>query len=546
MPFYLMASQQEELEVPLDMRLKVEFWKAIYTKYTTSQGLLHDAEDLSVIYDAIELPKNGNTSSADELRYYIREMLFNIVRKRGENLSPEERRLLARFPAGTTRTRLLQATENIRFQLGQADRFKQGLIRSGYYLKHIEKILEEQGLPTYIKYLPHVESSFQEYAISKVGAAGLWQLMESTAKGFGLRVDYAVDERLDPWIATAAAAKHLKRDRNFLGSWPLALTAYNHGPEGVRRAVKALGTMDISEISFRYTSPSFGFASRNFYAQFLAAVEVASHYQKYFGDLPIRPTIAFEGLTLSSSTYVRDLSQKYNFTLDEFKRLNPALRPPVIANQRPIPKGTLVRLPLNSKKTPVLVAALEPKPTIPKVSIEAPKIPQIKIAAVEKKKPEVQPVRSNYAVEDLKADGTGWIRVAIGESVSQIAEWLGVEPEQVQQWNGLGVDGQARLGQRILIKLGNQGAQDFESKREDYHHRIREDFFSRFEVAKLSDYEVKAGENLFSICYQKFEIPPWLLQEYNAKVQVTNLVPGIKLKIPVLKEKNLDMISANP
>ncbi|MDB5038044.1 MAG: hypothetical protein JWQ35_1572, partial [Bacteriovoracaceae bacterium] len=280
------SHENETISIPTELRLKVEFWKAIYTKYTTTQGLLHDAEDLSVIYDAIELPRNGSTTSADELRYNIREKLFNIVRKRGENLTPEERKLLAHFPPGTTRTRLLQATENIRFQLGQADRFKEGIIRSGYYLKHIEKILHEEGLPDFIKYLPHVESSFQEYAISKVDAAGLWQLMEATGRGLGLKIDYAVDQRLDPWLATEAAAKHLKRDRNFLGTWPLAITAYNHGPGGVQKAVQTLGTTDISDIAFRYTSPTFGFASRNFYAQFLAAVEVASNYQRYFGELP--------------------------------------------------------------------------------------------------------------------------------------------------------------------------------------------------------------------------------------------------------------------
>ncbi len=548
-PMRVYSGEKDGLILPVEMKLKVDFWKAIYTKYSTRQGLLHDSEDLSVIYDAIELPKNGSTAPADELRYYIRERLFNIVRKRGENLSPEERKLLSRFPPGTTRTRLLQATENIRFQLGQSDRFKQGIIRSGYFLKHIEKILAEQGVPDFVKYLPHVESSFQEYAMSKVGAAGLWQLMESTGKGFGLRVDYAVDDRLDPWLATVAAAKHLKRDRNFLGAWPLALTAYNHGPEGVRKAVQALGTTDIAEISYRYTSPSFGFASRNFYSQFLAAVEVASNYQKYFGDLPIRPALTFDAQTITKPITFRELSQKYEFTLEEFKALNPSLRPPVLLNQRPIPKGTVVRVPLNSKKTPVLVAALEKRaPVIPKPKIEIQKLPQIKMTepvTAKKSGIDVKPLKSLYSIDERKPDGSGWIKVEIGESVSQIAEWLDVNVEQVQNWNALGTDGQARAGQRLLIKLGSLPAQDFESRREDYHRRIREDFFARFEVAQTSDYEVKAGENLFSICYQKFEIPPWLLQEYNVKVSVGSLVPGTKLKIPVLREKDADLISAS-
>jgi LysM repeat protein len=536
---------KDELSIPSELRLKVEFWKAIYTKYKTTQGLLHDAEDLSVIYDAIELPRNGSTLAADELRYVIRERLFNIVRKRGENLTPEERKLLSHFPPGTTRTRLLQATENIRFQLGQSDRFKEGIVRSGYYLKHIEKILQEQGLPDFVKYLPHVESSFQEYAISKVDAAGLWQLMESTARNFGLRIDYAIDERLDPWLATEAAAKHLKRDRNYLGAWPLALTAYNHGPGGVQKAVQTLGTTDIAEIAFRYTSPTFGFASRNFYAQFLAAAEVASNYQKYFGDLPVRPPLAFDSLSMTSATYFKELNQKYKFTLDEFKRLNPALRAPVLLNQRPIPKGTLVRVPMNSKRPPVLVASLEKKAVVPKPVVEVPKLAELK-AAVQVKKvelPKVVPVKSEFTIEDIKGSNP-WIRLQINETLAQVADWLGLSVDRVRDWNGLTEDEQARIGQKLIVKFEAVNADEFASRREDYHNKIREDFFARYEVATLSDYEVKQGENLWSICYQKFDVPPWLLQEYNVKVSVANLSAGSKIKIPVLKERDINMASA--
>lgn len=541
-------SDKDGISVPPELRLKVEFWKAIYTKYKTTQGLLHDAEDLSVIYDAIELPRNGSTTSADELRYVIRERLFNIVRKRGENLTPEERKLLAHFPPGTTRTRLLQATENIRFQLGQSDRFKEGIIRSGYYLKHIEKILADQGLPDFVKYLPHVESSFQEYAISKVDAAGLWQLMESTARGFGLRIDYAVDERLDPWIATLAAAKHLKRDRNFLGTWPLALTAYNHGPGGVQRAVQTLGTTDIADIAFRYSSPTFGFASRNFYGQFLAAVEVASNYQKYFGDLPVRPTLAFEPIQASVPTYFRELSGKYKFSLDEFKRLNPGLRTPVLLSQRPIPKGTVVRVPPNSKRTPIQVASIERHaPVVPKPApVVDTRLPQIKAMVVATKTApvkEIVPVKSDFAVQDVATNP--WVKLQINETISQVADWLGVPVDQVRQWNNFAEDEQARLGQKLYIKFEASDAADFVGRREDYHKKIREDFFARYEVSTLSDYEVKQGENLWSICYQKFDVPPWLLQEYNSKISVSDLSVGVKLKVPVLKEKGTDLASAS-
>jgi membrane-bound lytic murein transglycosylase D len=543
-------ARYNELEYPTEMKLKVEFWKAIYTKYTTRQGLLHDAEDLSVIYDAIQLPSDGSTISADELRYHIRTQLFEIVRHQGQNLTDEQRKLLSRFPAGTTRARLIQATENIRFQLGQADRFKQGIIRSGAYLHHIEKIIADMELPDFLKYLPHVESSFQEFAFSKIGAAGLWQLMESTGRMFNLRSDYAVDERLDPWLATAAAMKHLKRDHAYLGRWPLAITAYNHGPGGVKKAMQTLGTGDIAEIAFRYQSPSFGFASRNFYAQFLAAVEVASNYKKYFGELPVLPTLEFDTVHLNKPTYYKDFAKNYRFTPEEFKMLNPALRPPVLQNSRPIPSGMNIRVPLKSKKTePVQIASIEKKSRIrvaePK-NFELKQVPEIKsVSAVPVAVPQVSSQLSPYRVMDAKDGNQGWIRMEINETVSQVADWLEVDLAQVRDWNGLGPDEQARLGQKLLIKFKGKTIPQFEIARKEYHQKIKEDFFSQYEVSQLSDYQVKKGENLWSLCNQKFEIPAWLLQEYNPNISVAEISAGAKIKVPVLRERNLSMANSN-
>ena len=148
------------------------------------------------------------------------------------------------------------------------------------------RVLEQHGVPEEIAALPHVESSFNPAAYSKVGAAGLWQFMPSTAKRF-MRVDGVVDERLDPYSATEAAANLMLYNYRLLGSWPLAVTAYNHGPGGLRRAQEELGTSDIAVIVKRYQGATFGFASRNFYVAFLAALEVDRNAEKYFG--PIAP-----------------------------------------------------------------------------------------------------------------------------------------------------------------------------------------------------------------------------------------------------------------
>ena len=140
----------------------------------------------------------------------------------------------------------------------------------------------DRGLPEDLAYLPHVESSFNTHAYSKYGAAGMWQFMRATGRRF-LKVNYVVDERLDPLTATRAAAQLLKDNHKLLGTWPLAITAYNHGEVGMQRAVRKMGTKDIVAIIERYKGRSFGFASRNFYPQFLAARRVARSWRAHFG-----------------------------------------------------------------------------------------------------------------------------------------------------------------------------------------------------------------------------------------------------------------------
>jgi len=135
-------------------------------------------------------------------------------------------------------------------------------------------ILRQHKVPEELVALPLIESSFDNRARSHAKAAGLWQFLRSTARRFGLSVRGKQDERYDPVRSTAAAARMLKHHHEELGSWPLAITAYNHGLGGIKRAVQTLGTQDIGRIVAEYQGRRFGFASRNFYAEFLAAMEL--------------------------------------------------------------------------------------------------------------------------------------------------------------------------------------------------------------------------------------------------------------------------------
>ena len=118
-------------------------------------------------------------------------------------------------------------------------------------------------MPVELSVLPHVESSFNPEAYSHVGAAGIWQFIRSTGKRY-MQIDHLIDERMDPFASTKAAAKLLRHNYQLTQSWPLALTAYNHGVASMRRAINTLGTRDIAVIVRKYKGRAFGFASRNF------------------------------------------------------------------------------------------------------------------------------------------------------------------------------------------------------------------------------------------------------------------------------------------
>ena len=189
-----------------------------------------------------------------------------------------------------------------------------------------------------------MESSFNTAAYSKVGAAGLWQFMRGTGRLF-LKINYLIDERRDPIAATSAAARLLKQNYDQLQSWPLAVTAYNHGVNGMKRAVEVAGSRDIAVVIARYSSPSFQFASKNFYACFLAASDIAKHPEAFFTDLHFAPKYEFKTLVLPSFMKPAVVCRYLNISQTTLMDYNPALRPVVFFQQKQIPAGFAIRIP---------------------------------------------------------------------------------------------------------------------------------------------------------------------------------------------------------
>jgi membrane-bound lytic murein transglycosylase D len=333
---------------PPALERDVRFWIRVYTEVTTDQGLLHDDWNLGLVYEVLRFdtavsPAQRERKVAQAKAHYA-ELLRRFAAGDTDDLTAHERRILHAFGENASPRDFRDAIERMRFQLGQADRFHEGLIRAAVWEKQIAHTLRQHGVPAEIAALPHVESSFNLAAYSKVGAAGLWQFMPSTAKRF-MRVDGVVDERLDPYSATEAAANLMLYNYRLLGTWPLAVTAYNHGPGGLRRAQDELGTSDIAVIVKRYQGATFGFASRNFYVAFLAALEVDRNADKYFGPITRLPDTDSTPVELPDYIPVDALAKAFKVDMGALRVLNPALRPPIWSGSRFVPRGYALRLP---------------------------------------------------------------------------------------------------------------------------------------------------------------------------------------------------------
>ncbi len=324
----------------------VNFWEEVYGTYTSRQGIFHDKNDLSLVYGVIDLvdwntPGSGRINK--KLIKLARHRYKKIMADLGHGKPPrtkEEKQLAALF-SQKKHPQYLKAKDNIRLQIGQKDRFLQGVIRSGRYMQDIQAIFIAHNLPIELAYLPHVESSFNPQAHSKASAIGLWQFTRATGKRY-MTIDNVIDERYDPMLASQAAARLLKTNYDQLGSWPLALTAYNYGRPGM---VRALGKQKTYENIFKnHRTKIFKFAARNFYSEFVAALRVARQLEKDPALIRDRPSATIS-LRMENYAETEGVRRYFRLSRQDFALLNPALRDPVLNGKKFIPKGYLLRLP---------------------------------------------------------------------------------------------------------------------------------------------------------------------------------------------------------
>ncbi len=345
-----------EFKIPSSgvLRERALFWVQIYSKFSTTQGLLHDARYPNVIYEEMDFenPKRNRPAAVRAAKERYKKILMALHEsgvetnpRKMEDLSSDEKRIYDLFLPIREPNKFLAAShyKRMRFQLGQKDRFVQGLKDSGRYLPFMEEIFIQRGLPFELTRLPFVESSFNTRAISKVGASGIWQFMPSSARYF-IEIDSAVDERNDPLRATEAASGLLKINYQSLFSWPLAVTAYNHGRTSLMKAVRKLGTDSLEDLIVLNKAKTFGFASSNFFACLLAAIEVERNAEKYFGPLDRERPHLFYEVKLPQSILLKDLISFMKIKRSEVLDLNPGITLEGLQSKVRLPKGYRLRL----------------------------------------------------------------------------------------------------------------------------------------------------------------------------------------------------------
>jgi membrane-bound lytic murein transglycosylase D len=721
------AEAQDELfPRPADLEPAIKFWTRVYTEIDTTEGFIHDSLRMDIVYQTVH---TGDLSSRERRRRIERaqETTRNILTKLAggtrEELNGEEERILKLFPAGTSNAEFRAAAGRLRFQLGQADRFREGLVRSGTWKPYIHEVLAKRGLPPELASLPHVESSFDPTAYSKVGAAGMWQFTRSTGVRY-MRIDHIIDERRDPFFATDAAARLLADNYSVIQSWPLALTAYNHGLAGMRRAVQQQKTSDIAAIVAKYQSRSFGFASRNFYTAFLAALEIDSNPERYFPNLKIDPPSDTDTIRVPAFMTVDTLADALNLRENTLRNLNPALtdivwsgdkyvpqgfelRVPrdtaavaevllgtigadkLFAAQRPdrehrvqrgdtlskiaaeyrvslaalmrvngmtnrsmIRVGQMIRLPTDGVTAPpdaTLVraevpsspaAAPEVTPTLastsaegvyvvrrgdsieriasrlgvdaqaliaandirnrnviqvgqqliiptapgavvamaavvtpPSAAAEAPVVPPSEspaaIAAAPAASADVTAALAPAVLEnglpapgseaddeeavaevnaleieqdvlaadpsDYSVSATNEITVQALETLGHYADWLEIPTQRLRDINSLSFREAVVLGQNLTLDFSRVDAPSFEQRRRGYHQQIQSDFFASYQIEEIESHVIKPGESLWVLAARRYNVPVWLLRQYNPDLDFDRIMPGAIVKFPRLK-----------
>jgi hypothetical protein len=293
--------------------------------------------------------------------------------------------------------------------------FKELLTRSGKYMPMIAKVLNQEGLPQELGYLALIESEFIVNTTSPNGAVGLWQLIASTARKYGLRIDRWVDERRDPVKATRAAAAYLKDLHDYYGRWFLATAAYNAGPGNIDKALRQSKAKDFWSIK---ANARLSDETRDFVPKFVAISLIANDPHKYgFHEVRYNPPMDYEEVEVRGKMNLAVLAKLSETAVPELRALNPAL---LRDSTPPGEKGYRIKLP--AEKAAIFLAKRK------------------------KKLREDDPQQGRTLTHEVKK----------GETLFSIARLYGLTVRALMHFNDL-TRSQLRIGQKLKILLEGLG-----------------------------------------------------------------------------------------
>lgn len=424
---------------------------------------------------------------------------------------------------------------------------------SHYYLPIFEQALEERGLPLELKYLPVIESGLDPNAVSKHGAAGLWQFMIATAKGMGLEVNSLVDERRDPYLSSKMAAKYLSDLYATYGDWSLAIAAYNCGPGAINKAIRRAGgdpkKHDFWSI-YNYLTPE----TRGYVPMFIAANYVMNYYPQH-NISPVIPTkpLVTDTLQISDRVHFNQISAILDIPVDELRVLNPQFRADIIPGSTE--RSYTLVLPSQQVHAYLMsedaIKAYEAEKYVRRETVEPGDAPLVASAETT---PAVDSDPQDNALPVASASSSKGVRtvthkVKPGESLASIAETYSVTPEQIKSWNSLRRNA-VRTGQLLRINTATaegeaetliadanvaptRGEQSWQSATPAASSRKSTASKSKSAKAKTpatTSHKIKNGESLSSIS-KKYGVSIAELKKANG-MKNDNLRAGNTLKIP--------------
>ena len=299
--------------------------------------------------------------------------------------------------------------------------YKKNIDKLNYYLPLFEEQLQNQKIPIEIKYLPIIESRLDPSAVSKVGATGLWQFMFYTALENGLTMNSYVDERMDPYKSTAAAALYLNKLYKIHNDWTLVLASYNAGPRTISRAKKKSG----GYTNYWNMRPFLPTETANYIPSFIATMYILEYGKEHgINTHENKKTVRYtEKITIKKKTAFEHISDFFDYSTDSIKNLNPSYIHGIV------PGNNKNELSLPIKLVDSFVMQEEEFYTFVKSEFDK----------------REKPLPDLYSIDSKLI-----YKVKYGEFLGKIARKFGVKVSDIKRWNNLKNDN-IRENQKLII-----------------------------------------------------------------------------------------------